>query len=1647
MVRCHGHLLPAATAVTVVLVILSGVQTPVHTQSQIAYRLVDLGVLPGGSRSNAIAVNNRGEVVGSADVLVDPVTGAAPNHAFFWKDRNGNGVSDPGEMIDLGTLGGLTSQALGINDAGIVVGMSDVATAGEPPHMFLWRDANGNGVADSGEMQDLGRGTMYGIGNAGDIAFFDGLCDALSTSSGRQFPSGCGVDFFNGTARYLGGDPVNGLGQMIGSYYGSQFPLQPYIFDSHAGTTQLLGQPVPGINAYASGINDIGQVIGTGSGNGGGGAFVWQNGHFTDIGPSCQSTEPHHINNLGQVVGVCYSANGTYAYVWQDVNGNGVSDPGELIDLNTLIPGGALWLPLGGANAINDAQQIVGGAYVAVGAFHAIMLTPAALTIATNTLPDGSVGAAYSASLAASFGSTPYQWGLAPGSQPLPPGLSVDASGLILGTPTLAGTFSIVVQATDGASATATRGLTVRVFPFTLSAFGTATIDGTFGRNGEWDHAACQAVTINVPGGTTPGRLCAMNDSQNLYVALQFNRGVVDAGNSFDVEFDNNDNGIAENGDDVILFNPDVGFFDDFRTNQPPCPPGNAPAACGPQDTDAGGTTDGAGAFTNDGVVTTYEMSHPLNSGDAGHDFALQPGDAVGFFGSTRIIAGTDIFDTDLPGFRNYSRIVIATSAAPTPVGANIVVAPSDPSSGETRVSIAFDDVTQGGTTGEYSTAYWPALPGNFAVGNPPVAYEIYTNATFTDATVCINYAGATFPGGMPRLLHYEGGQWKDVTVSVDTVNQIVCGRVTSFSPFVVAAPAPVLIAPTLTWPAPASIAYGTALTVGHQLNAAATDGSATVPGTYAYFIDGMQQRAENFVPTGGMHTLTVQFSPADLATYSSASASVSINVLQGMPYIVWYAPAALSAGDTVGATQLNAQAMFMGTPVSGGTYAYTIDGSATAAAGVAPIVGPHLLFVTFTPDASMASSLTAASGVVSLSVYGPPSGPAMVVYRFTRPANERFGAGGGVGPAAPLLQRADGSFWGTTVFGGDFAQGSVFRLSADASSFTTLHAFAGAPNDGSLPWAGLTEGADGFVYGATFGPLYPTGSVFQMDATGAITKRHVFSFPGLETPNMGAPLQGPDGAWYMTSSSGSDFGYGSVFKFDATSSPSDLPITTVHAFTGSDGAYPSTGLTLAADGLLYGTVTVGFQANTAYGGIFQIDPSTSTLVSVHEFDNVSGTDPHGNLIQAPDGWLYGTTLTGGLPSAGVFPCNGIGCGTIFRIDPAHIDPQTHQAPFELLHVFAGSDGANPSGALFLASDGLFYGTTSSGGAADFGTVYRFDPAAMSLVVLHSFSGTDGATPLASLIQAQDGALYGTTFAGGDTDGGVIFRLAIGGNTPPVAASDSVAANENTPLAITLRGVDADHDPLTYRIVTAPRHGLLTGSAPALTYTPAPGYVGKDAIRFRVSDGKANSAVGVVHITVTPPPLTVTVLSPNGGERYFTGMTQVIQWTATGLPASFSVALSRNGGQSFAAIAGCTGLSGQTRSCMWTPSGAATSDAIVRVTARAPHTATAADVSDAPFTIAVPSLTITAPNSGTLAIGSTAAITWKSNLGPAEFVNVEVSRNGTAGPWTTIASSVPNTGSLNWVVAGPATPKARFRVSWVKDPSVLDVSNSNVKVQ
>jgi hypothetical protein len=111
---------------------------------------------------------------------------------------------------------------------------------------------------------------------------------------------------------------------------------------------------------------------------------------------------------------------------------------------------------------------------------------------------------------------------------------------------------------------------------------------------------------------------------------------------------------------------------------------------------------------------------------------------------------------------------------------------------GGTPVTITFDTVTVGGDTTLCTSPQGPPPPSGFRLGNPPVYYEIDTTATYLgNIEVCIDYSGITYgnENGLKLTHKKEGEPWRDVTSSLDTQNNIICGIVDSFSLFAIFAP------------------------------------------------------------------------------------------------------------------------------------------------------------------------------------------------------------------------------------------------------------------------------------------------------------------------------------------------------------------------------------------------------------------------------------------------------------------------------------------------------------------------------------------------------------------------------------------------------------------------------------------------------------------------------------------------------------------------------------------------------------------------------------------------------------------------------------------------------------------------------------------
>lgn len=305
------------------------------------------------------------------------------------------------------------------------------------------------------------------------------------------------------------------------------------------------------------------------------------------------------------------------------------------------------------------------------------------------------------------------------------------------------------------------------------------------------------------------------------------------------------------------------------------------------------------------------------------------------------------------------------------------------------------------------------------------------------------------------------------------------------------------------------------------------------------------------------------------------------------------------------------------------------------------------------------------------------------------------------------LVMDAAGNLYGSTVRGGDFGGGTVFELSPSGSGWThtVLYSFTGG-TDGGEPYKGVTLDATGNLYGTA--------------VTGG-----------------GGACEG---------------GCGVVFKL--TNSGGNWTQSVIHYFTGgADGSGPGSGLTFDHYGHLYGMTPTG--GAYGYGVIYQLQPQADGSWKLHVIHTFTGgvdgaSASAGRLILDRAGNLYGVATVGGANNDGV----------AFEV----VRGQTGWTLVPLYSFKDQPDGALPYGGLIFDKAGNLYGTTYYAGTHDVGTVYRLTHSNGQWTerVIYNFKGgSDGSSPISTLVADAAGNLYGTTSDGGSGCAcGVIFKLA-----------------------------------------------------------------------------------------------------------------------------------------------------------------------------------------------------------------------------------------------------------------------------------------------
>jgi len=334
-----------------------------------------------------------------------------------------------------------------------------------------------------------------------------------------------------------------------------------------------------------------------------------------------------------------------------------------------------------------------------------------------------------------------------------------------------------------------------------------------------------------------------------------------------------------------------------------------------------------------------------------------------------------------------------------------------------------------------------------------------------------------------------------------------------------------------------------------------------------------------------------------------------------------------------------------------------------------------------------------------------------------------------GRAPTGALAQTGDGTLWGATMYGGAFGVGTAFSLDPSGTGFATLHGFS--LTEGAQPNGPPIPDPDGNFYGVSqIGAAHDLGAFYRMDPAGQLTSLHdVTAADGL---GLGHVIRASDGNYYGATNL-------HVLRFDTSGN-----VTPIHDFV-SDPFVSQVRVMQGSDSALYGMTSHG----GAFGGgsVFRL-ALDGTFTTLHDFSFGDGAYPYGGLVEADDGNFYGSASSGGQ----------FGSGFVFRVTPA--------GQFRILYSFSGPDSGDAQQAqngLIQASDGFLYGTSTEGGHGGSygdGTVFRLDLQGTESVV-HSLDhgAGDGATPQDALLEGSDGILYGTASSGGTYGGGVIFRV------------------------------------------------------------------------------------------------------------------------------------------------------------------------------------------------------------------------------------------------------------------------------------------------
>ncbi|MBK6989586.1 MAG: hypothetical protein IPH33_15940 [Bacteroidetes bacterium] len=344
--------------------------------------------------------------------------------------------------------------------------------------------------------------------------------------------------------------------------------------------------------------------------------------------------------------------------------------------------------------------------------------------------------------------------------------------------------------------------------------------------------------------------------------------------------------------------------------------------------------------------------------------------------------------------------------------------------------------------------------------------------------------------------------------------------------------------------------------------------------------------------------------------------------------------------------------------------------------------------------------------------------------------------------PESQLIQASNGRLYGVSTEGGTGDMGTLYSYNITSSAYTRLISFNQRSNGGD-PSGSLFKASNGLIYGMTeFGGNNNYGVIFSINpATNAYTKLYDFPFA---TYAKGGLMQASNGKLYGMTKTGGANGYGTIFSYDYSTST----FTTVYSLAALTGWDPHGNLMQASNGKLYGMTRYGGAPNK--GVIFSFDYSTSTYTDLFDFTGAdNGERPTGSLIQASNGKLYGGTTIGGAS----------GDGAIFSFNYTTL-------AFTKIMDCNSVNGNTIYGTPVIANDGKIYVSVAYSGTLAGGTIIQVNPATDTFSKVFNLNSTlHGYSAMGCLFKASNGKLYGTTYGFGANGKGTIFNFDVTTNT------------------------------------------------------------------------------------------------------------------------------------------------------------------------------------------------------------------------------------------------------------------------------------------